>query len=101
MIAPLAPHFGEECWELIGNEKSIFDEAVWFEPDEAALVVDTVKIAVQVNGKLRAAIEVPADSSEDDVKQSAYAEDKSSETHRRRNSRKRNLREKQSLRHSR
>ncbi|MDZ7766422.1 MAG: leucine--tRNA ligase [Melioribacteraceae bacterium] len=33
MIAPLAPHFGEECWELIGNEKLIFDEAVWFEPD--------------------------------------------------------------------
>lgn len=76
MIAALAPHFGEECWELIGKEKSIFEESVWFDPDDAALVVDTVKIAVQVNGKLRAAIEVPADSSEDEVKQAAYAEDK-------------------------
>src|SRR5690606_32353601 len=53
MLAPVAPHLGEECWQIIGNEKSIFENPVVFTIDKEALIEDTVNIAVQVNGKLR------------------------------------------------
>jgi leucyl-tRNA synthetase len=62
MIAPLAPHLGEECWQLLGNEKSIYQTPVWFDVDKSALIEDKVNIAVQINGKLRATIEVPNNS---------------------------------------
>jgi leucyl-tRNA synthetase len=76
MLAPLAPHFGDECWHLLGHEKSIFEESIWFEVDQDALVVDSVTIAVQVNGKLRAAIDVPADSEENVIKEKVFADEK-------------------------
>ena len=76
MVAPLAPHFGEECWKILGNEKSLFEEPAWFEADPDALTVDSVTVAVQVNGKLRAAIDVPVDSDEAFVKEKAYGDDK-------------------------
>ncbi len=43
MISPLAPHLGEECWQLLGNEKSLFQNPVWFEVDTDALVEDSDK----------------------------------------------------------
>ncbi len=76
MLSPLAPHFGEECWQLLGNEKSIFENPVWFNIDEAALTVNSVVIGVQVNGKMRAKLELPIDSPEDVVKAAAYADAK-------------------------
>lgn len=76
MLAPLAPHLGEECWHLLGNERLIFEDNIWFDVDPDALVVDKVTIAVQVNGKLRAAIDVPLDSEEAVVKEAAYSDDK-------------------------
>jgi leucyl-tRNA synthetase len=72
MIAPIAPHLGEECWKLIGNDKSIFEQINWFKPDEAALTEDKVTIAVQINGKLRATLEVPIDSDQTFVKGIAF-----------------------------
>jgi len=68
LLAPLAPHLAEECWQIIGHKNSIFEKPVWFEHDEKALTEETVNIAVQVNGKLRAAIQVTADSDKDEVK---------------------------------
>jgi leucyl-tRNA synthetase len=76
MIAPVAPHFGEECWLILGNEKSIFKSPVWFTADEAALSVDEVTIAVQVNGKVRAKLNLPIDSYDSVVKEAAFADDK-------------------------
>ncbi len=76
MIAPVAPHFGEECWLILGNEKSIFKSPVWFTADEAALSVDEVTIAVQVNGKVRAKLNLPIDSDDTVVKEAAFADDK-------------------------
>ncbi len=76
MLAPIAPHLGEECWQIIGNDKSIFQNPVLFEIDKEALVEDTVNIAVQVNGKLRATIAFPIDSSQEDVKPSVFADEK-------------------------
>jgi len=76
MLAPLAPHLAEECWNILGNEKSIFQNPNWYEADEAALVEDTVTIIVQVNGKVRAKLELPADSEESVVKEAAWAHEK-------------------------
>ena len=78
MISPLAPHLGEECWQLLGNTTSIFDPAGrgWYEVDKSALIEDTVSMAVQVNGKLRATIDVPLNSEQEDVKKLIFNEEK-------------------------
>jgi leucyl-tRNA synthetase len=73
MIAPLAPHLGEECWQLTGNETSLFEKPVWFEVDKEALVEDNVNIAVQVNGKLRSTVSVPMNSEQEAVKSVVYS----------------------------
>lgn len=75
MLGPVAPHLGEECWQLIGKDKSLFEQPAWFAPDEAALTVDSVTIAVQVNGKLRGKVDVPMDSDEAFVKNTALADE--------------------------
>ena len=76
MLAPVAPHLGEECWQIIGNEKSIFEKPILFEVDKEALVEDTVNIAIQVNGKLRATIPVPMNSEQDAVKPLVFSDEK-------------------------
>jgi leucyl-tRNA synthetase len=76
MVAPLAPHLGEECWNLLGNSVSIFEKPFWYEVDESALIEDSVSIAVQVNGKVRATIDVPIDSEQESVKKLVFNEDK-------------------------
>lgn len=64
LLAPMAPHLAEELWVKLGNESSVF-KASWPQADPAMLVVDQVTIAVQVNGKTRATIEVAADATQD------------------------------------
>lgn len=76
LLAPVAPHLAEECWQLLGNEDSIFVNPVWYKFDEAALVSDTINIAVQVNGKLRDTVEVQLNSSQDEVKKVVLANEK-------------------------
>ncbi len=76
MIAPVAPHLGEECWQLLGKDASIYQKPVYYDVDKDALVVDSVLVVVQVNGKVRAKIEVPADSEQDVVKPMVFADDK-------------------------
>ena len=76
MISPLAPHLGEECWSLLGNSSSIFEKPFWYEVDKSALIEDTVSIAVQVNGKLRATIGVQINSEQEAVKKLVFSEEK-------------------------
>ncbi|MGA7836842.1 MAG: leucine--tRNA ligase [Ignavibacteriaceae bacterium] len=76
LIAPVAPHLGEECWKLIGNEISLMERPVWLQFDSKALVEDSVNIAVQVNGKLRTTIEMPLNSEQAAVKESVFADEK-------------------------
>ena len=59
LIAPFAPHIAEELWERLGNRRSVHLES-YLEPDEDALAVDEITLVVQVNGKVRARILVPA-----------------------------------------
>src|SRR5439155_14420538 len=70
LMAPFAPHFAEELWQQTGHEPSIFFQK-WPKWDEAYTTSDTVTVAVQINGKLRATIVVKADSTEDEVMQIA------------------------------
>lgn len=74
LIAPFAPHFAEEQWNLIGGYYSIFNE-VWPKFDASALVKDEIEIAVQINGKIKARINVASDLSEDGIKESALLND--------------------------
>ena len=57
LIAPFAPHFAEELWEVIGNEPSIFRQE-WPTWDESALESSTVVVVIQVNGKVRGKLEI-------------------------------------------
>lgn len=66
LIAPLAPHLAEECFSILGEEKSVFD-SVWPKFDKKLIVESKVKIGVQVNGKVRGEIEVDIDASKEDV----------------------------------
>ncbi len=76
LLAPVAPHLAEECRQILGNETSIFVDPVWYKYDEAALVSDTINIAVQVNGKLRDTVEVPLNSSQEEVKKTVFENEK-------------------------
>ncbi|MCB9684100.1 MAG: leucine--tRNA ligase [Alphaproteobacteria bacterium] len=73
ILAPFAPHLAEELWEGLGHRGGISFVA-WPEVDEAKLAVDTVTIAVQVNGKLRGNIHVAPDADKDSVLAAARAE---------------------------
>ncbi len=70
LLAPFAPHMAEELWAGLGHKKSIHLEP-WPKWDEKKLVSDTMKIAVQINGKMRATIEVEASASEKEIKKQA------------------------------
>jgi leucyl-tRNA synthetase len=73
MLAPMAPHFCEELWEALGGEGSVA-AAPWPACDERYLVCDEVEIVVQVMGKLRGKISVPADAREEIVRERAAAD---------------------------
>jgi len=72
LLAPFAPHIAEELWSQLGHSESIH-VSTWPTFDERYTVSDTVKIAVQVNGKLRGEVEVVTDASEADVRSAAWA----------------------------
>lgn len=64
LLAPFAPHIGEELWEQLGGTDSVF-HAAWPECDEEAMKDDEIEIAVQVNGKTKAVVSLPADVSKE------------------------------------
>jgi leucyl-tRNA synthetase len=73
MLAPLAPHVAEELWSRLGHTTSVA-WAEFPEVDEALLVDDTIEVPVQVNGKLRAVITVPAGSDAEAMEAAARAD---------------------------
>jgi leucyl-tRNA synthetase len=72
LLAPMAPHFAEEVWGRLGNKPSVLQHS-WPTHDPARLVLDEVTVVVQVNGKLRARLTVPAAATEDDLRKLALA----------------------------
>ncbi|MDG2939949.1 leucine--tRNA ligase [Bisgaard Taxon 10/6] len=74
MLYPITPHICFQLWKDLGNE-NIIDFAPWVQADEAAMVEDEKLVVVQVNGKVRGKITVPADMAEEDIKQVALADE--------------------------
>ena len=66
LLSPYAPHLAEEMWEMLGHEPSIANES-WPTWDEALCAEDTIEMVVQVNGKLRARIPMPAAASKEEM----------------------------------
>ncbi|MFE6994545.1 leucine--tRNA ligase [Microbacterium sp. NPDC057659] len=75
MIETIAPHTGEELWARLGHEPSV-SAVQWPDAEPALLVDDTVTTAVQVNGKVRATLDVPADISDAELEAAARADEK-------------------------
>jgi leucyl-tRNA synthetase len=75
MAAPLAPHLAEELWRRLGHDESLA-HGPWPVAEEAYLAEDTVEYPVQVNGKVRGRITVPADASREALSEAALADEK-------------------------
>jgi leucyl-tRNA synthetase len=73
MLSPFVPHMAEELWEMLGHKGGVIS-AGWPQFQEVVAKADTVVVPVQVNGKLRARLTVPAGTSEDDLKTQALAD---------------------------
>ena len=73
LINPMVPHLAEELWNILENRGLISNES-WPTVDLNYIQKNNVKIPIQVNGKVRAVIEVPIDSDETDVKEIALKE---------------------------
>jgi leucyl-tRNA synthetase len=75
MLAPFTPHLAEELWrEALGHEESVHRRP-WPKFDEDAAAADEIELAVQVNGKVRGRVVVPADAAEETVREAALALD--------------------------
>ncbi|MCO6688493.1 MULTISPECIES: leucine--tRNA ligase [Pseudomonas] len=70
LLAPITPHISHELWQQLGHQQAVID-ASWPAVDEAALVQDTVTLVVQVNGKLRGQVEMPAAASREEIEAAA------------------------------
>jgi leucyl-tRNA synthetase len=73
LVAPMCPHLAEEMWVALGGT-GLLCERAWPAADPALLVDGTVKVAVQVNGKLRATIDLPRDAPEAQAREVALAQ---------------------------
>ena len=70
LLAPITPHISHQLWQELGHDEAIID-ASWPQVDESALVQDSLTLVIQVNGKLRGQIEVPASASREEVEATA------------------------------
>jgi leucyl-tRNA synthetase len=75
LLSPMVPHFAEELWAALGHEPSIL-AAGWPAFSEAACAEDVLTVPVQVNGKVRGHVQVPAGAGEEEVKAAALADEK-------------------------
>ncbi len=74
VLAPMVPHVCHELWRELGHARAVIDER-WPEVDASALTRDSIELVVQVNGKLRGRINVPANADEETVKAAALADE--------------------------
>lgn len=79
MLSCITPHMGEEIWSIMGHDDTIAFES-WPTYDEAQLVEDTVEIVVQVNGKLKAKLNIAVDADKDSVMAMAMEDEKVKES---------------------
>lgn len=75
LLAPCAPHFTEELWEISGNKKSVFYSS-YPVCDEKCLVLDEVEIAVQINSKIKAKIMIPSSATNEEIEKLVLSDEK-------------------------
>ena len=75
LIAPMMPHLAESCWQHIGGQGLVI-QAPWPKADPALLAEDTITIAIQVNGKRRAEMDIAKDLPKDDVEARALSHER-------------------------
>ncbi|MEZ5565577.1 MAG: leucine--tRNA ligase [Gammaproteobacteria bacterium] len=73
MLSPIVPHICHHLWNVLGHPGAIIDQA-WPSPDRSALVAETREIVVQVNGKVRGRVVVPAEAADAEVRAAALAD---------------------------
>jgi leucyl-tRNA synthetase len=73
MLSPIVPHAAHTLWRALGHDDALIDRP-WPKPDPDALTQDTIEIVVQVNGKLRGRVSVPANAAEAQVREIALAD---------------------------
>jgi leucyl-tRNA synthetase len=74
LLSPIVPHISHELWQQLGHSEAVID-ASWPTVDESALVRSSIEMVIQVNGKVRAKMEVPADADADTIKAMAKAQE--------------------------
>jgi leucyl-tRNA synthetase len=76
LLSPIVPHVTHALWQKVGagSAEAVID-AAWPQPDPAALVRDAIEYVVQVNGKLRGRVSVPAAAGQDEVRAQALADE--------------------------
>ena len=74
LLNPVVPHISHALWQLLGHPQTVLEDQSWPLADPAALIRDTLTLAVQINGKLRATIELPSSASKDDAEALARAQ---------------------------
>jgi len=71
LLSPICPHIAEELWEKLGNSSGTIAYEAWPAYDEAKLVDDEIEIVIQINGKVKTKLMVPADANKDALEQIA------------------------------
>jgi leucyl-tRNA synthetase len=74
LLNPVVPHISHALWQVLGHPQTVLEDQPWPKLDPAALVRDTVTLAVQINGKLRATIELAVNASKEDAEALARAQ---------------------------
>lgn len=74
MLSPIAPHICHSLWHILGHNESVIN-ASWPQVDEQALVRNSIEMVIQVNGKVRAKLEVAADATEESILELAFADE--------------------------
>ena len=75
MLSPIVPHITQKLWQQLGHDSLVVEQA-WPQFDESALERDSIELVVQVNGKLRSKINVPADADNDAIENIALKDEK-------------------------
>ncbi|MHB1034142.1 MAG: leucine--tRNA ligase [Pirellulales bacterium] len=75
LLSPLAPHLAEELWQLLGHDRTLAYEP-WPTFDEAMIKESTIEVPVQINGKLRGRVFVPAETGREELEATARQEEK-------------------------
>ncbi len=74
LLNPVVPHISHALWQVLGHPETVLEDQPWPQVDASALVRDSVTLAVQVNGKLRATIELPCNASKEEAEAQARAQ---------------------------